>query len=386
MKVQSIPNESIAKYLNNIKHKALQVLEQTQLPPSHHESWRKINIHLIPFSTFRFQDSVLETKRNGTSLFVDFISDFEKKLLLANYDQEMAREFNWEVDYFGILNVAFLQNLNIIRIPKNSQEKQEISIQHLPQEGNSFFPFTIVVAERNSEVVITEEFRCEIPSFWSSSVLIYAEENARVYYYQIRHYNDLDFHFHRIRILQKRDSYVHAGVFHLGGNLGKGFIQARLLEENAQFRGIGFFLGGKGNYHNMEMDIYHLNHHQSSSLLYKTIVKERAHSVFIGKLESLPKIRGVESHQLNQNLILSKKAKAESRPWLIVRSENVNCEHGATSGDLDEEALFYLQARGLNEEEAKKILIIAFMVDLVDETQWSQEKKDSFLQELINRL
>ncbi len=375
--------EIINHPFKHLQKEALEIFNKTSLPPSYHESWRKINLNLIPFDSLKFVESELET--NVISKYKNTNPTIIEKFLKINYDLSIANDSYFEVDYFTILNIVLLQKIHLIEVPANT--KEQIKITHKAISGDGFFPFVVIIAKEGSELEIQEQiYGLEEQALWNSTIYILAEKNSRVGFVSIRNHSDYEFHFHKVRIIQHRDSYVHAAIFHTGGILGKGFLQARLLEENVEFRGIGFFLGEKGHYHNMEMDVQHLSNYETSSLLYKTIVKDRAHSVFIGKLETLPKIKGVNSHQVNHNLILSKKARAESMPWLIVRSEDVSCEHGATAGDLDEEAIFYLQARGFTEKEAKKLLMIGFIYDLIQETHLSEEDKESYVEYLTNKL
>jgi Fe-S cluster assembly scaffold protein SufB len=385
-----IQKDRFLNYIENTNHpfknlqiQALERFNKISLPPSYHESWRKINLNLIPFNSLKLVDAELQT--NITTQYTITDPSIIEKFLMLNIDSSKAESYHFEVDYFTLLNVALLQNIHLIQVPSNT--KEQIKITHKAISGDGFFPFVVIIAKEGSEVEILQQIEgIEEQALWNSTVYILAEKNSRVKFVSVRNHTDYEFHFHKIRVIQHKDSYVHTAIFHTGGITGKGFLQARLLEENIEFRGIGFFFGEKGHFHNMEMDVQHRNNYETSSLLYKTIVKDRAHSVFIGKLETPHKIKGVNSHQLNHNLILSKKAKAESMPWLIVRSEDVSCEHGATAGDLDEEAIFYLQTRGLTEKEAKRLLMMGFIYDLIQETHLSEEEKDAYIENLSNKL
>ncbi len=387
--MQTVIKDRFLQHIENInnfykKHQieALEIFNKTSLPESYNESWRKIHLNQVPLNTLNFTDSDLKTEIISDHKIENY-SDPE--ILKINYKKEIANNYYLNVDYFTILNIVLLQNYNFINIPKNTKDR--VYINHKAVEGDGFFPFTVINVNENSSVEIIEEIRgIEKQALWNSSLYIFAKPNSNIRFTSLRYHSDFEFHFHRIRVIQYTDSYVHTSIFHNGGILGKNFLQARLLQSNTEFRGIGFFLGEKGHYLNMEMDIQHLDHYENSSLLYKTILKDRSHSVFIGKLETLPKVKGVKSHQLNHNLILSKKAKAESRPWLIVRSEDVNCEHGATSGDLNDEAIFYLKTRGFDENQAKKILMIGFINDLIQESNLSDLEKEKYLEYLSNKL
>lgn len=368
--------------IEQLKKEASEILLNQNLPSNKEESWRNINLKLIPIKEFEF-NSQLESSINQ-SLNLDNHKpneSFLKEILSLNYKKELKEIYKFSLDYFSIMNIAFLQNLNYFYVPKEKKEK--IKIKHKIVSGNALNFFTIIKVDLFAELEIIEEIESNTSqNLWNFTTFIIAEENSKIKYTNLRNFSDSDFFFSRIRILQKRDSNVHYSIFHKGGILGKSFVEARLLEENAEFRGIGFYFGEKGHYHNMEMSVGHYANYEKSSILYKTILKDRAHSVFIGQLETKPALKKVISNQYNHNLVLNKKAKAESRPWLIVRSEDVQCEHGATVGDLDEEAIFYLELRGLSEKEARRLIMIGFIYDLLLESSLNEEEREQYIENL----
>ncbi len=368
----------------SVQKEAFEILNQFSLPSSLDESWRKINLNLISLKKFDFLKSSLKSTIENYNLPYENNKNFLKYLYI-NFLNKLAEPYKFPVDFFTVQNIAFLQSFNIILIPEN--QKQRVLINHYPEKGNSFSFFTLIYLEKSSELEIVETIiGQEEESFWNTTTLIFCEENSRIRYTSVRNHKDLEFHFHKLRIIQKKDSYVETYIFHNGGILGKGFVQSRLMEKNIEYKGYGFFFGEKGHFHNMEMDIFHFDDFENSSLLYKSIVKDRATSVFTGKLETLPKIKKVNSYQLNQNLILSKKAKIESMPWLIVKSEDVSCEHGSTSGELDEESIFYLQTRGLSYQEAVRTLIIGFIYELLENSSLDNNQKENYINEIINKI
>ncbi|MFN3605450.1 MAG: SufD family Fe-S cluster assembly protein [Leptonema sp. (in: bacteria)] len=366
------------------KLEAFETLKKMELPNLKEESWRNINLNGIPWNQFQW-NSELESQINKDLDSVQNTS-LIRELLGLNYNEELNKNYKFHIDFFSVLNLSFLQSLNVISIPKG-QKKENIKIYHKIKNGNAFFPFTIIKLEPFSEFIITEEIESnDNLNLWSTTTFIIAEENSNIRYTNIRNLNHSDFFFPRIRILQKRNSNVHISVFHKGGILGKSFIETKLLEENSEFRCVGLFFGELGSYHNAEVSVEHSNNYEKSSILYKAIVKDRSHSVFLGKLETKPGVKGVVSHQINHNLILNKKAKAESRPWLIVRSEDVQCEHGATVGELDEDAIFYLKTRGLTESDAKRLLISGFIYDILLESSLTEIEREHYLDQFLKNL
>ena len=172
--------------------------------------------------------------------------------------------------------------------------------------------------------------------YWNIVGGAYVGKNAYFRHISQRDYNRKDYHFQRFLFEQMRDSEVVAGIVHAGGRLGKSFCTARLREENASFRGVGAYLGSGQGFHDMEILAEHYAGPSQSSLLYKTVVSEQAHSVFDGKLFIHKGIKQIDSRQMNHNIILGANARAETIPRLVVKNEDVLCEHGATVGFLEE--------------------------------------------------
>lgn len=291
-------------------------------------------------------------------------------------------------DLFTTLNLAFGAPVSL-SVPPGEAE-QIIEIQHVSDPGRHAFPASIIEVQPGANVTIIERYSqtadqtsrhpAHEPNtgyVHAGHTLLVAQEGASVRFLQVREHAAEDLPFHHARFLIQRDASVHASVLHRGGSTGKSFFQASLLEQGARFRGTGIYTGQGSQTQHMEMGVQHLADHGESSLLYKTVLSERAHSVFLGNLEVPQGVRKVQSYQLNHNLILSREARAESRPWLVIRAEDVSCEHGATVGDLDADALFFLKSRGLPETEARRLLIQGFFEQVIGEWPLGEEQRDS---------
>ena len=264
-----------------------------------------------------------------------------------------------------------------------------LRIVHTGTEGDLHLPALFVRVDPDKELDLFIEYidstgNSEDPGrMWSSSSFVEVGDNARVRIVDSRKHDDLGFHFHRMDVLEGRDSNVHYCAIHRGGLTGKGFVRARALTKGGTFRGIGLYTGRGAQFHDMEMEISHEADHCDSTLLYKTVLRDRAHSVFNGSLVAPPHIKQINSHQTNNNIVLSKKARAESMPRLIIQSEDVSCEHGATVGDLDDQALFFLQCRGVPLEQARRMLIEGFMEEILSELRLSEEDLAGIREEMF---
>ena len=229
---------------------------------------------------------------------------------------------------------------------------------------------TVIFAAPNAELTVLEEFRGDEASsetLWNTETYIICGANARVNYVSSRHYEAGAANFHRIESTQDRDARVHVSIAQHGGSFGKSFVTGRLTAPGGEFRGIGLAAGSGTEYLDMEMLAAHDADHTNSSLVYRTVVRDRSHSVFNGNLLIPPGRKHVDSHQTNNNILLNKRARAESMPKLIVKAEDVAAEHGATVGELDADAIFFLMARGLSESEARVMLIEGFLMQVIGE-------------------
>ncbi|MCB1169742.1 MAG: SufD family Fe-S cluster assembly protein [Leptospiraceae bacterium] len=287
-------------------------------------------------------------------------------------------------DPFELSNLAHTLPL-ALRIKKDVS----LRIRCISESGNLFLPSLYLDTAPNVEVDVILETEDNATSeeqdglMWSSSAFVRAGSNARIRLVDIRKHGDMSFHFHRLDFLESRDSNVHYCTIHRGGLTGKGFVRTRAAEKGAEFRGIGLYTGRAAQFHDMEMEISHEADHCDSTLHYKTVLKDRAHSVFNGSLVAPPHIRQINSHQTNNNIVLSKKARAESMPRLIIQSEDVSCEHGATVGDLDEQALYFLQCRGIPLESARRILIEGFMEEILSELRLDEQDLEQIRDQLF---
>lgn len=143
-------------------------------------------------------------------------------------------------------------------------------------------------------------------------------------------------------------------------------IDATLLGENAQCRLQGLMLLNGQTRAETITRVTHKAPHGTSRQFYKSVIDDQAHGVFQGKIAVDPKALKTDGYQLSRALLLTPQAKIDVKPELEIYADDVKCSHGSTIGDLDEQALFYLRSRGIDEKAARKLLIDAFVDEIVD--------------------
>lgn len=365
-----------------ILEKAYEQYRSASLPDFESESWRKIRLGGFRIDEYPADGSVLETLTEGPVEVLDVNEVLSKDGELAEKIRSRIEERLKEADIFSLLSISSALSAKAVVVKGNLD--QPVTIRHIAKSGRRFPVLTFLFFETSSSGCVIEEFRSETgeDALFTGLTDIYCAPNSQANYVSFRRPQDTDLHFLRTEADIQKDARLLTSVIHAGGQNGKSFVRARAMEPNAEFRGIGFHTGWAAQFHDMEMEAIHPADHTNSSLLYKTVMQGRSHSVFNGNLVIPAGVKHVDSYQSNHNILLSKKARAESMPRLVIFSEDVACEHGATVGELDEQALFFLMSRGLPEQEARKMLIEGFMGEIFSETPIGQEKTEDYWNEI----
>ena len=173
-------------------------------------------------------------------------------------------------------------------------------------------------------------------------------------------------HFGQVRANIAADARYESFVLTVGGRLSRHDSFATFAGEGAACGLFGAYLLRGGQEATNATFVDHAVPKCATSEVFKGVVDERAHGVFLGKITVRPQAQKTDAHQLNKNLLLSARANVDTKPELEILADDVKCSHGATVGDLDENAMFYLAARGIPADEARRILIEAFVADAID--------------------
>ncbi len=389
-----IENKNEPAELRDVRLAALSAYEKAPLPgidggDTIRESWRKIDLVNSGFDprAYRLADTPTNleiqnpdeqriiAKPFGTVLSSQDANDqkLAEKLRahLAAALKEVQAADRPDAGLFAAQNLAtHAQN---VAVYSNGAGNEAVHIKHRMAGDagrGALVHRTFIAAADNAELTVIEEFTgtdSEELQLWNCETHVICGNNARVNYVALHNYQGPEQHFHRFVTEQSRDSRVHYSTARQGGIKGKAFVIAKAREPGAEFRGIGLLAASGREFSDMEMLAEHHADHTTSSLLYKTVVKDRAHSVFNGNLLIPPGRKHVDSLQTNNNILLNQKARAESMPRLVVRSEDVAAEHGATVGELDADAVFFLMARGIPEADARALLIQGFLNEVIAE-------------------
>ena len=353
------------------------------LPDRDTESWRKVNLGSVDLTVYsphlsRTDLSVESTdhKNVGILPLAEALENPELKDRIQNVLEGYIKRN--EKDIFRMVSLS--ESTRGVVVHVRGVCEKPVRITHSLLEGNSLAHFVIVLAEPDTECKILEEHRgldSENMVLMVPSTEIECGQNSHIKHISLRYYFDSELHFHAIHSDQKENSTLHSSLVQIGGFLGKGFYNSEIEEPNAEFQAIGVTSLSGAEFADIEMHVNHLADNTRSNIRLRTVLKDRSHHVFNGNLHIVPGRKNIDALQVNNNIILNRKARAESMPNLVTRSESVSCEHGATVGQLDEEAIFFLVARGLPESEARNLLIQGFLDSIIQEIPLDEENLEA---------
>ncbi|MDQ8039305.1 MAG: Fe-S cluster assembly protein SufD [Rickettsiella sp.] len=277
-----------------------------------------------------------------------------------------------EKNSFIQLNTAFMHDGAYVYIPKNTQLTSPIELLFITTNDNHFTPIrNIIIAEKNSRAVIIEKYislnTLTAPCFNNTVSECFLAEESCVEHYKLIDENKKTIHIGNILVEQQAKSEFSAYSIALQGALIRSDISLKLCQAKARCHLKGLY-SAQGKQHIAQQTIIdHASPDTHSTEFYKGIIDGHARAVFDGKLIVREKAIKSSAQQLNKNLLLSAAAEVITKPQLEIFADDIFCTHGASIGQLDETALFYLRARGLTETNARSILIKAFIRDILQQ-------------------
>jgi Fe-S cluster assembly protein SufD len=192
------------------------------------------------------------------------------------------------------------------------------------------------------------------------------DPDANVEHCRIQQENDRSFHIATVQARQGRDSRWLSHSIAVGARLARNHVNTVLDGTGAEGVLNGLYLGRDEQLIDHHTVVDHATPHCESHEYYHGILADKSHGVFNGKILVRKDAQKTNAKQTNRNLLLSDSAAIDTKPQLEIFADDVKCTHGATVGQLSEEALFYLRARGIGLENARRMLIRAFASDMVD--------------------
>ncbi|WOC41206.1 Fe-S cluster assembly protein SufD [Polaribacter sp. HL-MS24] len=396
--------------VHEIRSKALQSFEKLGFPTKKLEAWKytslnsvlkqdyslfpnkevsieladvkKYFIHDIDSYKIIFIDGTYSSFLSETShdkldvcLMSSALTKPKYKAVIENYFNKIATQ-----DNLTSLNTAFASEGAYIHIPKNTEVEKPIQIINFTtgsEAATLLQPRNLIVVEENSHVQIIERHQSltSNPVLTNAVTEIYADKRAFVDYYKIQNDDNNASLVDNSYIEQKSNSIVSVHTFSFGGNITRNNLNFYQRGEyiDSILKGITIIEGKQHvDHHTL---VHHIEPNCESHQDYKGIYDERSTGVFNGKVVVEKEAQKTNAYQKNNNVLVSDKATINAKPQLEIFADDVKCSHGCTIGQLDDDALFYMQQRGIPKKEGKALLMYAFANTVLESVKIPEVKQ-----------
>ncbi|MDX2100867.1 MAG: Fe-S cluster assembly protein SufD [Leptolyngbyaceae cyanobacterium bins.59] len=390
----------IAALVQGLREHALLRLQELQTPTTRDEEWRFTDLSSLVQVEFQAADRTPPIDRTQLDPFL-FPEAAQSRLVFVNgvYSPELS---NTEAlpegvmvtnllsasgqsqgyhhlgkqpggdEVFAVLNTAGLADAALVLISANQTIAPPIHLLFVTVSGTTSAlnqPRCLVVAGTGSSATLIEEYVGigQGADFINAVTEIWVEPNARVHHSRVQRESTSAFHIGRTAVSQGRDSHYTCNAVSLGARLSRHNLEVMQTGEQTETILNGLTLIGGEQVADTHSAIVYTKPHGRSRQLHKCIVDDRAHGVFNGKVFVSKAAQLTDAGQINRNLLLSPKARIDTKPQLEIIADNVKCSHGATVSQLDEEEVFYLQSRGLDQATSQKLLIYGFAIEVINQ-------------------
>ena len=345
----------------DLRETAFRRFAELGIPTTHDEEWRFTNVAPIARTRFSYrQADILRT-----------VPASVEQLEPAGAELHLARYAGFEQNAFVALNTAFLDQVQVFRVPRGVVVEQPIEITCqapeplVGQDSPAFHPRTLILVGEGAQCTIVETYKGAGRYLTNAVTEIVVGDRAVVDHYKVQQESVNAFHIATMQASLGRSASFASHSISDGGALVRNDANA-VLSEGADATLNGLYLVNGTQHVDNHTVIDHTKPHGTSHELYKGILDGKANAVFNGRIMVRKDAQKTDSKQTNKNLVLSDNAVINTKPELQILADDVRCTHGATIGQLDAESLFYLQSRGIGKKEARSLLTYAFAQDIVD--------------------
>ncbi|MEZ4768150.1 MAG: Fe-S cluster assembly protein SufD [Caldilineales bacterium] len=273
-----------------------------------------------------------------------------------------------DANKFTALHAALVTGGAVLYVPRNVQVELPFHGITAVSGGVADFAHTLIIAEENSQVTYVDDLisQDDGASFHSGVVEIFARPGAVVRYMHGQNWNTSTWHFSTQQAQMLRDAQINWILSSWGSRLSKINLEMQMLERGGHGELLGlYFPSGRQHidHHTMQN---HFADHCTSDLLFKGALRDRARSVYSGSIKVWPGAQKTDAYQKNNNLVLDRRARADSIPGLEIEADDVRCTHGATVSKIEPEYLFYLMARSLTKFQAEQMIVTGFFEEVLN--------------------
>ncbi|MBT8041963.1 MAG: Fe-S cluster assembly protein SufD, partial [Pontiella sp.] len=281
-------------------------------------------------------------------------------------------------------NTAFFSDGAFIEVTAGVELESPIHLVHLANaDGSAFHLRNFISCGEKSKVTVIEEYIGEAEkTYWTNAVTeVFVSDQGEVDHYKVQRESAASYHFQTLEAHLGTEAVFSNHTITIGSALGRNDIRGKLTGPGGEAICNGLYLLKDKQHFDTHLFMDHAMPKCNSHELYKGILDDKAHGVFCGRILVQQDAQQTDAIQNNRNLLLTRTAKCNSLPQLEIYADDVKCTHGATVGQLDEEALYYLQTRGIDPRQGHAMLTFAFANEVLDEVKCKTVK--TYVEELV---
>jgi Fe-S cluster assembly protein SufD len=386
-------------WMREFRLKAWEVYEQTPMPTTSDEPWRRTDLRRFNLDKFApsvngngrgppaavpayLGEQLTEDKTGGSLLQVDGVTQqyelssalTEQGVIFCDMETavrehpDLVREhFMTEAvtindGKFAALNGAFWRGGVFLYVPQNVKAAAPLHSALWAENGKSY-SHTLVVVERGAEAILIDEYASQMQDgqgLHNGVVELLVRDGASLTYVSLQDFDQNVWQFTHERGRVGRDARLDWIISVMGARLIKAFQSVELDGRGSWARMSGLFFAAGRQHFDLDTQQNHNASDTVSDLLYKGSLKNKARSVWQGLIKALPDSQRIDGFQANRNLLLDSDARADSIPGLEIQADDVRCTHASTMGKLDEQEIFYLMSRGIERHTAVQMLVSGF--------------------------
>ena len=318
----------------------------------------------LVFVNGRFASSLSDTADVGEGILVKSLSEAvsEQGDLVKDH---LARYADYEKDAFISLNTSYFEDGAFVYVPDGAVFEKPVHVLHVStDEERPLFinPRNLIIVGQSSAAKVIEHYVSASQNvYFSNSVTeVVCGENANLEHYRLEFESRKAFNFSTLRVNQQKNSNITSHSILCGGAIVRNNVHPVLAGEGCNSDIYGLFMSEGRQHMDNFMRVEHASPHCDSRQFYNGVLDGRSKGVFHGRILVHEGAEKTDAKQTNRNLLLSDTAQIDTKPQLEIYNDDVKCTHGATIGQMDEEALFYLRSRGVPMRQAKIIMLRAF--------------------------
>ncbi len=398
--VDTLPGAGVP-WLGRLRRRALDGFAQHGFPTRHDEEWKYTSVaafekqaffailgkrsdasaaaplvksfvlehkaaHLLVFYNGHYAPALSSPGRLPAGVILGSFADTLNRMpealapYLAREDQQPA---------FGALNTAFMADGAYLHLSCGAILEAPVHLLFISTEpGGASYLRNVIVAKEGAQASVVEHYAGSDGAVYFTNAVtrIFAAENAVIEHHKLQQEGSDAFHVAGIHAIQQRDSRLASHSFTMGAALTRNDITTVFDATGCEATLNGLYLVGGRQHVDNHTRIDHRQPSGSSRENYRGVLDGQARAVFNGKVIVHPGAQKTNAYQANHNLLLSREAEIDTKPQLEIHADDVKCSHGATVGQLDENQLFYLRSRGVEEAAARNLLVHAFAHDVIE--------------------